>query len=335
MSDLVRRVYADPITTETWGEILQLLGRLLDYKSSGGVRLSTQVPIEWIPISPDERHAEQEPAVIAMANTAIERGLTVWRPSDILGKQEWQDCPLRLYLRSRGLGDIVYLSCPIGADESSRFFLVREDFDSDFSDRDFFLLRHLQHHIGTALRLRRVAAAMEAAAETFRQVMRAGFICNAYGKIQEMNKFGRRIVEDPAKDSQAVRDLIEKTAAELISSGRNWSHIDLFGDKGRLSVHPLTLQTRPPRYAVVIDSYEYFRRVLRHRMQDVGLTAREVEICSYLVQGRSNRDIAQALFIAESTVKEHMTSILEKFGVASRSGVLSKLLGYDVDLKSE
>jgi DNA-binding CsgD family transcriptional regulator len=333
MSDLIGRIYAEQITAENWGEVLQLLGRLISFKSVGAVRLSDRVPNEWIPILPDHEGAdlrsEIEPDIIAVMERALERGLVVWRPIDLMSAEEWQKSPLRAYATKRGLDDIVHMSCRIGPGESAHVCLVREDIDDPFSDRDIFILRHLQHHLSIALRIRRVAAANEAAAETFRQVMRAGFICNSYGKIEEMNRFGRRIIEDTDKDPEALVKLIEETARRLIETGENWTHIDLLGDKGRLSVHSLKLQTKPPRYAVVVDSYEYFRRVLRHRMQDAGLTAREIEICLLLVQGMSNREVAEALFIAESTVKDHMTSMLEKFGVSSRNGIVPKLLGYD------
>ena len=172
---------------------------------------------------------------------------------------------------------------------------------------------------------------MEAAAATFRQIMRPGYICDSEGRILEMNKFGRRLIEDSEGSLEEVQTLIEEAARRLIDTGENWCHIDIFGDKGRLSVHPLTLKNPPERSAIVLDSYEYFRRVIRHRMQDYGLTPREIEICTLLVQGMSNRDVADMLFIAESTVKEHMTSILGKFDVVSRNSIVPKLLGYDTD----
>ena len=37
-----------------------------------------------------------------------------------------------------------------------------------------------------------------------------------------------------------------------------------------------------------------------------------------IVQGRTNREISQILFIAESTTKVHVRHILEKLGVRSR-----------------
>jgi two-component system nitrate/nitrite response regulator NarL len=49
-----------------------------------------------------------------------------------------------------------------------------------------------------------------------------------------------------------------------------------------------------------------------------GLTAREVEIVSAIVDGQSNRDIALTYGISEYTVKHHLTSIFDKVGVYSR-----------------
>jgi ATP/maltotriose-dependent transcriptional regulator MalT len=50
-----------------------------------------------------------------------------------------------------------------------------------------------------------------------------------------------------------------------------------------------------------------------------GLTRRELEVYELLAQGRSNRAIAETLFIAESTAKLHVRHIFEKLGVHSRA----------------
>jgi DNA-binding NarL/FixJ family response regulator len=50
-----------------------------------------------------------------------------------------------------------------------------------------------------------------------------------------------------------------------------------------------------------------------------GLSHRESEVLRLVARGASNKDIANALGIAEGTVKNHMTSILEKLAVADRT----------------
>ncbi|TIC78756.1 response regulator [Crenobacter intestini] len=48
------------------------------------------------------------------------------------------------------------------------------------------------------------------------------------------------------------------------------------------------------------------------------LTVREREIVRYLVQGKSNKEIAQCLNLADSTVKIHVQNVLKKLGLNSR-----------------
>lgn len=49
------------------------------------------------------------------------------------------------------------------------------------------------------------------------------------------------------------------------------------------------------------------------------LSERELEILQHLAQGASNREIANALYITEGTVKNHITNILGKLGVRDRT----------------
>jgi DNA-binding NarL/FixJ family response regulator len=49
------------------------------------------------------------------------------------------------------------------------------------------------------------------------------------------------------------------------------------------------------------------------------LSERELEILQAVAAGESNREIANQLFIAEGTVKNHVTNILGKLGVRDRT----------------
>ena len=49
------------------------------------------------------------------------------------------------------------------------------------------------------------------------------------------------------------------------------------------------------------------------------ITDRERDILALMVEGKSNNDIAARLFVSQSTVKFHVSNILSKLGVSSRT----------------
>jgi LuxR family maltose regulon positive regulatory protein len=54
------------------------------------------------------------------------------------------------------------------------------------------------------------------------------------------------------------------------------------------------------------------------------LTTRELDVLHLVIAGESNRRIAERLFIGERTVKSHMTSIMRKLGVTSRTAAIAR-----------
>ena len=57
---------------------------------------------------------------------------------------------------------------------------------------------------------------------------------------------------------------------------------------------------------------------------DGDITTREREVLRLLVAGYSNREIGRALFVAEGTVKNHVSNILAKLGVRDRTRAVLK-----------
>ncbi len=60
----------------------------------------------------------------------------------------------------------------------------------------------------------------------------------------------------------------------------------------------------------------------RQLINRFGLTPREFTVVGQIMTGKSNKEIAAALFISEKTVKSHITNILRKMQVKDRTQVM-------------
>ena len=61
------------------------------------------------------------------------------------------------------------------------------------------------------------------------------------------------------------------------------------------------------------------------RTRQAGLTAAERRIADLVAEGRTNREVAAALFIGERTVETHLSHIYAKLGVRSRTELARSL----------
>ena len=61
-------------------------------------------------------------------------------------------------------------------------------------------------------------------------------------------------------------------------------------------------------------------------MYPYSLTNREIEIAKYIIKGYSNSEIAKMLFVSKSTVKVHVSNILQKTKAKNRVN-LAYILG--------
>ncbi len=71
------------------------------------------------------------------------------------------------------------------------------------------------------------------------------------------------------------------------------------------------------------DILDYIRTVTHIPQRDAfpGLTAREYEVVELVAQGLSNSEIAERLYISNGTVRNHISTILEKAGLSHRTQI--------------
>ena len=55
------------------------------------------------------------------------------------------------------------------------------------------------------------------------------------------------------------------------------------------------------------------------KLEELHITARELEILQLIAEGLSNREIAEKLFVSENTVKTHSSRVFDKLGAKRRT----------------
>ncbi|MBJ6763612.1 LuxR family transcriptional regulator [Myxococcaceae bacterium JPH2] len=182
-----------------------------------------------------------------------------------------------------------------------------------FTERDELLLQSLtpalQRRLAMDTRLREaglLGSALEAALEA---LGRPAWVVTATGRVVHTNKAGRQRLDEDARGlASQVRDCLRSVpgSGPLFSSSLR---------SPGLPDHFLVLDPGPPP--------DHTTRVRRLALR-WALTAREIQVLEHVVQGETNKAIAAHLGCAERTVEVHVTHLLNKAQVESRSALISR-----------
>ena len=64
---------------------------------------------------------------------------------------------------------------------------------------------------------------------------------------------------------------------------------------------------------------DYGKLISRVTEPGSALTTREIEVLAHVAQGKTNKEIAEELYISEKTVKNHVTNVFKKLKVTDRT----------------
>ena len=81
-----------------------------------------------------------------------------------------------------------------------------------------------------------------------------------------------------------------------------------------------------PTVAAVFAGQMVVPREMRASVDKPALSSRERQILAMVVMGLTNHEISSRMFLAESTVKSHLSSAYKKLGVRSRSEAAALIL---------
>ena len=100
--------------------------------------------------------------------------------------------------------------------------------------------------------------------------------------------------------------------------------VTLPGRSGWITLHASDAGTNDGRTAIVIERASGPRSATL-RLEVRGVTAREREVATLLARGLTNAEIAAALVLSPHTVQDHIKSLFEKVGVASRQELVARV----------
>jgi DNA-binding CsgD family transcriptional regulator len=240
-----------------------------------------------------------------------------------------------------GLGYELRGAFSTGAQLWGGLCLSREKGRPDFAAREVAFMRRIAPHLGAGLRAATLQQELhddqvgddDAAGVLVLDGWGAVVQHNAAAerRLKELGELGARWREAeglPAPIWTVLgalkRSLKPETDRELNSS----PYLRVRGRSGRW----LTLQasrTEPTHTraaeSMVIIAPTGPKEVLRLTASGYGLSLREQEVVELAVRGASTKQISQALYISEYTVKDHLKNIFGKVGVRGRRALVKQL----------
>ena len=205
-------------------------------------------------------------------------------------------------LRHYGFEHELEVDIPSPPSHWKTFFFDRAE--REFSERDRLVLDLLQPHLArlwqAARTRRKLAAALVGLDQAEAHEPRGVILLGACGEVEYASEPARRLLREFAPDESLVDWLESGSRRPLVHRlGERRLIVERVGDA-------LLLEEPPP---------------------DLGLTAREREVLTWVAHGKTNAEIARLLWLAPSTVAKHLEHVYAKLGVKTRTAAVARFLG--------
>jgi DNA-binding CsgD family transcriptional regulator len=208
--------------------------------------------------------------------------------------------------------------------------IARRDQSGAFTQRDADALARVAGAIANGIRasLRFDAARRGSGSEAPGLI-----VVDADNAVELITPAARPLLDALGSDALAYADgSLPATVLALASYVRRGAHragvesnvVTVPGPSGWITLHASQPTAGNGRVAIVIEPASGPRSATL-RLEINGVTAREREVATLLARGASNSDIAATLVLSPHTVQDHIKSLFEKLGVASRQELVARV----------
>lgn len=254
---------------------------------------------------------------------------TAVRTTDITSRKEFEKTDLyNEYYRDTPFKYQMGIALPISDDLTLTCGLSREA--KDFTERDKAVLTrlapHLKNAIGNTFEHRRLSF--------FNKPNDFGFlILDVNGKVTYSNQLAKQILKKYFAAGNFEKKMLPGKLGKWLKEQLLLLEFDEFHalpssvykveDKGaELHIRLMKNNTGNP-YTLILEE----KKSVRVKLQEaLSLTGRQTETVFWIMQGKTNHEIAEILNISSRTVQKHIQYLYDKMGVENRRAAISRAL---------
>lgn len=250
----------------------------------------------FAPMAPDHpiiQHA------VASATTAA------FRVGDFVSSVAWREMPMyNEFMRPERIEH--QLGVPLQVNPSIMTFVAtHRSSGSDFSERDRAMLTLLAPHVTRAILNAELLSRLEHGGEVIE--------VSPSGRVRFTTALARKWLGDYFGPAASRADCVPMPLLEARRPGGSPTLSFAQGTR-ELCVRRVR---RGDVLMLVLSEKKLV--VPRLRLEELGLSAREIDVVTWLAHGKTNSQIAEILGISTWTVKKHLGRVFEKLGVDSRT----------------
>lgn len=188
----------------------------------------------------------------------------------------------------------------------------------DFSDRDRQVLEILRGSVARSYTQLGLRQAMRRALERVARGDGAVLIADDDGAIVSATAAARELLAEHVGNADVLpRPIFEQFP--LARAGR--AHVSIAFNSLRAEVF-----ARLGELPVVSLAEEGDRALDLDALRRLGLTPREAEVLAWVARGKTNPQIARALWVSPRTVQKHLEHVFDKLGVRTRTEAAARAL---------